>query len=581
MEYAHSTEGDVYIDARGKIVLNACPGSGKTTTVAYKISELLKAWGKENGNRSGIACLSFTNVAKNEINQKILDFYERPLKYPHIVSTIDSYINQYITLPFYQILFPDLKSRPTIVDNASFIDNWTFFKYKLTNNKPIQYSYFPSQIDILLDNSFVCNNKGNQLKGKDADTYKKYCFDVKRRQFKNGILKNSDSTYLALQIIRKKPEIAKMLATRFPHIIVDEAQDTSDIQDAIFQEIINAGLKNIEYVGDPYQSLYEWRNAQPSLFWEKYKSSNWTKCQLSNCRRSNENIINCYSLLRCEDEPKITSENEATVHQVRFIGFNNFNELMAKYFEISNEYASARNIVVRGRSQLKDFNALSGNDSYWKIEPCIPLLLIMAKELFDKHSIRDAVSLIRKNVYILFDSSVHEDFDKRRAIEEDILSSSEVNSNIVALISNLPSYELTLSSWTTECQTKCKNVFVLENEPDFKIKKGKITPKHKELMSSLFKPAENIGLVNTIHSVKGKTYDSLMLVLSKDSSGQSISYSDLCRPTGLPSEKQRMIYVAMSRPRHQLVVAIPKSGEITAASIKEKFGDSAIYEEIS
>ena len=31
-----------YINARGKVVLNACPGSGKTTTIAYKLHTLIK-----------------------------------------------------------------------------------------------------------------------------------------------------------------------------------------------------------------------------------------------------------------------------------------------------------------------------------------------------------------------------------------------------------------------------------------------------------------------------------------------------------------------------------------------------------
>ena len=30
-----------YVDARGKVVLNACPGSGKTTTIAYKLHILI------------------------------------------------------------------------------------------------------------------------------------------------------------------------------------------------------------------------------------------------------------------------------------------------------------------------------------------------------------------------------------------------------------------------------------------------------------------------------------------------------------------------------------------------------------
>ena len=49
-----------FLDANGKIVLCACPGSGKTTIVARKFLKYQEEWDKAH---SGIAVLSFTNVA--------------------------------------------------------------------------------------------------------------------------------------------------------------------------------------------------------------------------------------------------------------------------------------------------------------------------------------------------------------------------------------------------------------------------------------------------------------------------------------------------------------------------------------
>jgi len=100
MIYELNEERDAYLQARGKVILNACPGSGKTTTIAQKIIELEQS--KEINSYSGIACLSFTNSAKDEINESYSKLSGKILRFPNHVSTIDSFINKFITLPFYQ-----------------------------------------------------------------------------------------------------------------------------------------------------------------------------------------------------------------------------------------------------------------------------------------------------------------------------------------------------------------------------------------------------------------------------------------------------------------------------------------------
>ena len=53
------------------------------------------------------------------------------------------------------------------------------------------------------------------------------------------------------------------------------------------------------------------------------------------------------------------------------------------------------------------------------------------------------------------------------------------------------------------------------------------------------------------------TFQSVLLVLSEDSKAANISLSDFTRPNGLPTEKQRMIYVALSRPELLACIAVP------------------------
>ena len=72
-------------------------------------------------------------------------------------------------------------------------------------------------------------------------------------------------------MLLEQPVVAQGLARRFPVVMVDEAQDTSRVQMRILDALIAAGLGEVMLVGDPYQAIYEWRDAEPRLFEEHRK----------------------------------------------------------------------------------------------------------------------------------------------------------------------------------------------------------------------------------------------------------------------------------------------------------------------
>ncbi len=65
-------------------------------------------------------------------------------------------------------------------------------------------------------------------------------------------------------------EVARQLQEYFVEILVDEYQDTNNIQDTMFR-LLSRGEKNIFMVGDLKQSIYRFRNADPGIFAEKYR----------------------------------------------------------------------------------------------------------------------------------------------------------------------------------------------------------------------------------------------------------------------------------------------------------------------
>ncbi len=87
---------------------------------------------------------------------------------------------------------------------------------------------------------------------------------------------------------------AKALQNKYKEILVDECQDSSEIQNTIF-ELISKENRNVFMVGDIKQSIYKFRNAVPELFEKKYKQyemkSGGRLIRLSKNFRSRENII--------------------------------------------------------------------------------------------------------------------------------------------------------------------------------------------------------------------------------------------------------------------------------------------------
>lgn len=65
-------------------------------------------------------------------------------------------------------------------------------------------------------------------------------------------------------------DLARQVSQRYREIMVDEYQDTNEVQDCIFRAISRAG-RNLFTVGDVKQSIYRFRLADPTIFMGKYR----------------------------------------------------------------------------------------------------------------------------------------------------------------------------------------------------------------------------------------------------------------------------------------------------------------------
>ncbi len=110
-----------------------------------------------------------------------------------------------------------------------------------------------------------------------CDIIKEFSVKFSEKKKEKGILDFSDLEHLALNLLKepssdKKTELAESISQKYDAVMIDEFQDTNEIQDLIFR-YISKNEKNIFVVGDVKQSIYRFREAMPEIFKAKRKTS--------------------------------------------------------------------------------------------------------------------------------------------------------------------------------------------------------------------------------------------------------------------------------------------------------------------
>ncbi len=112
------------------------------------------------------------------------------------------------------------------------------------------------------------------------------------------VLEYNDVSRLLINILRTYPFVKEEIKNSFYEILLDEYQDTNDVQDELMKMISN---NNIYMVGDVKQSIYRFRNANPNLFIEKYKkyekNDGGKKIDLNTNFRSRKEVIEYINLM--------------------------------------------------------------------------------------------------------------------------------------------------------------------------------------------------------------------------------------------------------------------------------------------
>ena len=112
-------------------------------------------------------------------------------------------------------------------------------------------------------------------------------------KLKNNIYTFNDVASLSIKILKENEFVRNELRDSFKEIMIDEYQDTNDVQDIFISLISN---NNVYMVGDIKQSIYKFRGSNPEIFKSKYekysKNDNGIKIDLTKNFRSRDEVRN-------------------------------------------------------------------------------------------------------------------------------------------------------------------------------------------------------------------------------------------------------------------------------------------------
>lgn len=283
-------------EQKNNIILLASAGTGKTNTLAERVTSIIK-----NGNSkpSEILCITFTNKACKEMSDRVMKIVGGEAK-DITIRTFHSFCFDVVRT--YAKRNTDIFSDFTIFDEddcREVISKLSY--YYATSNLMATNMQIQKVIDFIkverarietledrvldeyktvIDEIFkfreekinqVCTNKGNL--NLNLKNYIKFhghelvtLYDSKLRE--DHALDFNDLIILTKELF-KDEKVVRALKNKFKYINIDEVQDTSIIEYSIIEKIFEGN--NVLICGDFFQTIYSWRGSDPEMIFNKFK----------------------------------------------------------------------------------------------------------------------------------------------------------------------------------------------------------------------------------------------------------------------------------------------------------------------
>lgn len=259
--------------------VQAAPGHGKTTLLVAKLALLSRCW---DSRAQGVCVISHTNAAREEVEKKLAHHPAASafLSYPHFIGTVTAFLDRYIALPYLRGLGWSVHRIDDEVFAAAAGARWrsrqALVSYAQMNNganrRAVEHEFVPK---LALMPTFVCdaNVAPQQLSIRHRHRQPRpnsssgiALEELKAELVNDGYYRFCDLTTLAIQAIERYPALVGRIRKRFPLVLLDEAQDTNGEQLALLGRLFDTGVA-YQRLGDQNQTLYEDEDLTPNDYW--------------------------------------------------------------------------------------------------------------------------------------------------------------------------------------------------------------------------------------------------------------------------------------------------------------------------
>jgi len=234
-------------------------GSGKTRVLTYRIAYLIGELGIYPEN---ILAFAFTNKAAGEMRERAIKLVPHAAEHLKL-STFHSFCARFLRSEISILNYP---SHFTIYDEDD--------QEKLLKNVAVELNYQKKDPIVKMAASFIGGHKTEGRYPEDvilkdnAYPEQKEClkffhlYEVRKEQQK--ALDFDDLLLKTIEILERFPKTRNKWANRFSHILIDEFQDTNDVQYKLVKLFMKEGT-SLYVVGDPDQTIYTWRGANQGI----------------------------------------------------------------------------------------------------------------------------------------------------------------------------------------------------------------------------------------------------------------------------------------------------------------------------
>jgi DNA helicase II / ATP-dependent DNA helicase PcrA len=406
----------------GYVRVIAGAGSGKTKALTSRYAYLVETLGMDASN---ILCVTFTNKAANEMRNRVRrlvgdenDFGYITTYHGFCVKVLREDINK-IQYPK-QFLIMDVEDQKTVLrevyeeiginsKDLTFKEAIKHISIQKLNSSYIDY--FAEGKDITIkkilskysENEHSVSDYDETILLKDSNLIKdKIFFKYLEKQRRNFALDFDDLINFTLYIFDHYKDVLEKWQKRLYYVQVDETQDSS-IKQFCLVDLLSQFHKNLFVVGDPDQTIYEWRGARPELLVDFDKKYPTTQTVIMNQNyRSTPNILNLGNYIIKNNKIRIdkdmfTNNNEG-VDVVHFHANSDFEEGLFVANEIQ-QLVKSQNQKYSDFSILYRANHVSRAIEQSFIKEQIPYSIWGGIRFFERKEIKDILSYLRLIVF--------------------------------------------------------------------------------------------------------------------------------------------------------------------------------------